>query len=107
VNLPASEMAEALKNPLVSAAAVEARRSLIDAILVYPGARRGETTIELRGGLAAFLRLDGAAPNFAIRPGPTTVIAREVARSGSGEVMGTLVAGTSLSRDRHNLAVAI
>ena len=40
---------EALRDPVVSAAAVEALRSLIDAIVVYPGERRGEMRVEMRG----------------------------------------------------------
>ena len=46
---------QALNDFAVSAAAAEALRSLIDAIVVYPGERRGEVTLELRGDLAAFL----------------------------------------------------
>jgi hypothetical protein len=48
---------QALSDPAMAAAAIEALRSLIDAILVHPGARRGEVRIELRGDLAAFMHL--------------------------------------------------
>ena len=40
-------------------AATEALRALIDAILVFPGDRRGEMTVSLRGDLAAFLHAAG------------------------------------------------
>ena len=53
---------QALHDPSVSAAAVEALRSLIDAIVVYPGERRGEVSLELRGDLAAFLHLADDGP---------------------------------------------
>ena len=53
---------EALHDPVVSAAAVEALRSLIDAIVVYPGERRGEVRVEMRGDLAAFLHLRDESP---------------------------------------------
>jgi hypothetical protein len=53
---------EALRDPFVSAAAVEALRSLIDAIVVHPGDQRGEVRVELRGDLAAFLHLQDENP---------------------------------------------
>ncbi len=56
---------QALQDPLVSAAAVEALRSLVDAVVVYPGERRGEVRLELRGDLAAFLHL---AEGGVVRP---------------------------------------
>ena len=71
---------QALQDPLVSAAAVEALRSLVDAVVVYPGERRGEVRLELRGDLAAFLHL---AEGGVVRP----------ANGRSGEVVGSLVAG--------------
>ena len=40
---------EALADPVTALAAAEALRSLIDAILVYPGQRRGEVFVTLRG----------------------------------------------------------
>jgi site-specific DNA recombinase len=48
----------ALRGPATAAAAAEALRGLIEAILIFPGARRGEVSVELRGDLAAFTRLD-------------------------------------------------
>ena len=48
---------EALRDPSTAAAATEALRTLIDAILVYLGQHRGEVRLELRGDLAAFLYL--------------------------------------------------
>jgi hypothetical protein len=49
-----------LAEPLVAAAA-EALRSRIDAIIIHPGDHRGETSIELRGDLAAFMHLPDSA----------------------------------------------
>ena len=43
---------DALQDSRTASAAAEALRSLIDAILVYPGDKRGEVTIDLRGDLA-------------------------------------------------------
>jgi site-specific DNA recombinase len=66
-NLPAlyrrrvEALEDALRDAATAAAAAEALRSLIDAIVVYPGARRGEVAVELRGDLAAFLHLGAAA----------------------------------------------
>jgi site-specific DNA recombinase len=57
----------ALQEPATAAAAAEALRGLIDAILVYPGERRGEVSVHLRGDLAAVMHLGEAgaagAPN--------------------------------------------
>ncbi len=50
-------------------AATEALRSLIEAILIYPGERRGEVSISLRGDLAAFLH----AAEAAVTNGPAGV----------------------------------
>ena len=55
----------ALKDPAAAAAAMEALRGLIEAIEVFPGAKRGEISVVLRGDLAAFLHLNeagGAGP---------------------------------------------
>ena len=79
---------EALRDPSAAAAATEALRTLIDAILVYPGERRGEVTRELRGDLAAFLHLAEPAAGADAR---TAAL-----RMGNGRslgVMGSLVAG--------------
>jgi hypothetical protein len=51
---------DALRDRPAAAAATEALRTLIDAILIYPGERRGDVRIELRGDLAAFLYLSEA-----------------------------------------------
>jgi hypothetical protein len=51
----------ALQDPSTAAAAATALRGLIEAILIFPGAKRGELTVELRGDLAAFLHLGTAA----------------------------------------------
>jgi hypothetical protein len=51
---------EALADPAPEGPATEALRALIDAILVFPGERRGKVSVTLRGDLAAFLRSDAA-----------------------------------------------
>jgi hypothetical protein len=48
---------DALREPMTQAAAIDALRSLIDAILVYPDEPRGKVRVELRGDLAAFMHL--------------------------------------------------
>ena len=80
---------QALADPATAAAAAEALRGLIDAILVYPGERRDEVCIQLRGDLAAFLQL-GCAPND-----KSAVLRVGNGRSGcGGDVLGSLDAGT-------------
>jgi site-specific DNA recombinase len=61
-------------------------RTLIDAIMVFPGAKRGEVTIELRGDLAALMHVgdDGT---------PARTAVPRVGNGRSIEVMGSLVAG--------------
>jgi site-specific DNA recombinase len=81
----------ALRDPATAAAAAEALRGLIDAILVFPGARRGEVTMELRGDLAAFLHLGEAG--VVIGPDSRTAVPL-VGDGRSGEVLGTWDAGT-------------
>ena len=84
----------ALQDPATAAAAAEALRGLIEAIEVFPGARRGEVEVMLRGDLAAFLHLGEAGAD---RPPNSTKPALRVenGRSSFGrEVMGTLDAGT-------------
>lgn len=76
---------KALAEPATAAAAAEALRSLIDEILIFPGERRGEMTIQLRGDLAAFLHLP---EGDSIKP---TAIQTAIGRR-SG-VMVSLVAG--------------
>ncbi len=85
---------QALHDPAVSAAAVEALRSLVDAIVVYPGEGRGEVSLELRGDLAAFLHLADDGPAAAILPpaGAKTSASR-AGNGGSDGMMGSLVAG--------------
>ena len=61
--------------------------------MVYPGEKRGEVTVELRGDLAAFMRLpDGSPAGIGHR--------RAVWNGRSGESMTSLVAG---SRNRRRL----
>ena len=82
---------QALNDPIASAAAVEALRSLVDAIVVHPGKRRGEVSVELRGDLTAFLHLADDSPAASIQRARTAGPSME--NSGSGEVVGSLVAG--------------
>ena len=78
-----------LADPSTCLAATEALRGLIDAIQIHPGERRGELAVSLRGDLAAFLRSsdeDGVAA--------TKVVSRRAVNGCSGDVMGSLDAGT-------------
>jgi len=85
---------QALQDPTVSAAAVEALRSLVDAIVVHPGDRRGEVHMELRGDLAAFLQLADDDPAGSVaRPTDAKTAAPQTGNSGSSRMMGSLVAG--------------
>jgi hypothetical protein len=85
---------EALRAPVVSAAAVEALRSLIDAIVVYPGERRGEMRVEMHGDLAAFLHLRDESPGASASPTPSAETAAPgMGNGGSGRMTGSLVAG--------------
>ena len=93
-NLPAlyrrrvEALEEALKDEATALLAGEALRSLVDAILVHPGERRGEVSLSLRGDLAAFLRMAEAdqAPDSR-----TAALRVENGRSGS---VGSWDAGT-------------
>jgi site-specific DNA recombinase len=81
----------ALEDPAAASIATEALRSLIDAILIYPGEKRGQVSVKLRGDLAAFLYLSEPAEDG------TSDSRTAVAQGGngrSGVSMGTLVAGT-------------
>ena len=75
---------EALADATTMAPATEALRSMVDAILVTPGDRRGEVSLTLRGDLAAFLMLSGDDKT----PAGLT------ASRGFGEVLGSWDAGT-------------
>ncbi len=75
------ELETALADPQVAASAREALRGLVDAVLVFPGERRGEVEIHLRGDLAAFLHLDAQGRDEKLRS------------ASGGVVLGTLVAG--------------
>ena len=86
----------ALREPATMTVAAAALRSLIDAVLVYPGERRGELRVELRGDLAAFLHLQ--------EPGMPTRTAVALKGNGrSGEVVGTSVAGAGNHRQLTSL----
>lgn len=106
-NLPAlyrrrvEVLEEALQDPATAAAAAEALRVLVQAILVHPGARRGEVTLSVRGDLAAFLAASeaGAAEGCAD--------ARTAAPGGSGRVLGSLVAGTGLNLCRTDFSLGM
>ncbi|WP_270937843.1 recombinase family protein [Falsiroseomonas oryzae] len=97
-NLPAlyrrkvEALEEALKDEMTALLAAEALRSLIDAILVHPGERRGEVSLSLRGDLAAFLRMAEAEQRLNAK---TAVALGGNGRSVFGrEVMVSLDAGT-------------
>jgi DNA invertase Pin-like site-specific DNA recombinase/integrase len=86
---------QALLDPATEAAAMEALRSLVDAVVFVPGERRGEFALELRGDLAAFLHAAerggaGGGPN-----GKSAAALVGCGRSGFDRgVMATLDAGT-------------
>ena len=84
----------ALQDPTAAAAAMEALRTLIDAILVYPGEKRGEVSVDLRGDLAAFLYLADATRAGSSEGTPNGRTAVAQSRNGrSAGIMGSLVAG--------------
>ena len=78
-----------LADPSTCLAATEALRGLIDAIQIHPGERRGELAVSLRGDLAAFLRSSDDDGDIAGKVG-----LRRVGNVCSGDVMGSLDAGT-------------
>jgi hypothetical protein len=76
-------------------AATEALRELIEAILVFPGERRGEVSLSLSGDLAAFLHAGEAAGSGTVllaQNGKTPATHWSYGRF--GEVLGSLDAGT-------------
>ena len=80
------DLETALTDPATAEAASAAIRSPIDAIVMFPGERRGELRLELRGDLAAFLHLGDAetpAPSANLRGGSGRL----------GEVLGSVIAG--------------
>jgi site-specific DNA recombinase len=80
----------ALQEPEGAAAAAQALRSLIDAVMFYPESGRGQYRLELRGDLAAFLYLEAET-------------AKARANSGTGlvcsDVRSSLVAGARNHRE--------
>ena len=106
-NLPAlyrrklEALEEPLRDPATAMAATEALRGLVDAILIHPGEKRGEVSVQLRGDLASFLYLGEATSDTP--PGGGADSKAAVLRAGNGrsrEVLGTLVAG---NRSHHDL----
>ncbi|RVT96589.1 hypothetical protein EOD42_09215 [Rhodovarius crocodyli] len=78
-------------DPELNALATEALRLLVDSILVFPGERRGEVEVSLRGDLAFFLQADAVQASNA----KTAAALNGHGRSGFGlEVLRTLDAGT-------------
>lgn len=105
---------EALADPTTAGVAAEALRALVDAILVFPGERRGEVTLSLRGDLAALLH-GTLAEEGTNGPGGLNAKTPAIQWDGGrfGEVLGTLDAGTGFGlwrtavryRDRTELGV--
>ncbi|MGK7868857.1 hypothetical protein ACFHPP_16415, partial [Falsiroseomonas sp. E2-1-a20] len=81
---------EALGDPATVGPATEALRSLVDAILVIPGERRGEVSLTLRGDLAALLdaKSSDTSQLDALRQNGKTPI-RMVANRDSEGLLGT------------------
>ncbi len=82
----------ALADAATAASAVEALRSVIDVIQVFPGEKRGEVSVQLRGDLAAFMYLDETMAQTG-----TPALHKENGRS--IEVVGSLVAGIGNHRE--------
>ena len=103
-NLPANyrrrveRLERAMENPMTASGAAEALRSVIDAIMVFPGDKRGEVSVKLRGDLAAFMYLDDGAQ--------TGTAALQKENGCSVEVVGSLVAGTRNHRELTPICVA-
>ncbi len=103
-NLPAlyrrrvEALEEALTDPETAMAATEALRTLIDAILIFPGECRGEVEISLRGDLAAFLHASevwaaaGSGDDLRTQNGNKPVTRWSYGRF--SRVLGSLDAGT-------------
>jgi hypothetical protein len=86
-------------------AATEALRELIEAILVFPGERRGEVSLSLSGDLAAFLHAGEAAAATGSVPVRRALNDETPATHWSygrfGEVLGSLDAGTRNRRSHY------
>jgi hypothetical protein len=108
-NLPAlyrrrvEALEEALSHPETAGPATEALRALVNAILVFPGERRGEVSVTLRGDLAAFLHADEAERARGAGDKKAALLGENGC---SWEVLGTLDAGTRNRRCQY-IAVAI
>lgn len=94
-NLPAlyrrkvETLEEALADPETMLAATEALRSLVDAVLVHPGERRGEVSLSLLGDVAALLHAAGER-----QVADSKKAALRVQNGRSWEVLATWDAGT-------------
>jgi site-specific DNA recombinase len=90
-----ADLETALLEPAAAAKAMAALRDLIDAILIFPGSGRGETKVQLRGDLAAFLHLSDGQTDEMLSAMPSQRGAGPAMSSGADRgVMGALVAGT-------------
>lgn len=92
-----------LADPEAAMAATEALRGMINAILIFPGERRGEVSVSLQGDLAAFLQAGEASE----APGSADVLRAQNSKAPVtrwsygrfGEVLGSLDAGTRKQLD--------
>ena len=83
-------MEEALADPALAGMTTEALRALINAILVFPGERRGKVSVTLRGIERRFLRSDAVVLQLA----PANKKAALLGENGVGwEGLGTLGCG--------------
>jgi hypothetical protein len=85
----------ALADASTAPGAAEALRSVIDVIQVFPGKKRGEVAVQLRGDLAAFMYLDAAMAQ-------TGTPALQMENGRFVEMMGLLVAGRRNRRSHHS-----
>jgi len=82
------QLEDELRDPVVSSAAGDVLRHLVSALLVHPGDKRGEVSVELHGDLAAFLELDAAVDRMVENA------KKPLQNSDLVEVLATLDAGT-------------
>ncbi len=83
---------DALKDEATALLAAEALRSLVDAIAVHSGERRGQAALGLRGDVAAFLEVAEADGRRIALNTKTAVLRVENGRS--RQVLGSWDAGT-------------
>ena len=82
-------LGDALTDNATASVATDALRSLVDSIVGFPGERRGEVTVQLRGDLAAFGGLPGVF-------GQANSAAAPMSSGAIGSVVGSIFKGRDL-----------